>query len=228
MPSSAKTKTRATPKPATATNPVTRAPVRPRGRRQARAVQRALERRRRSATLAATAAAILIVGAFALVLTGHSPFPASHPSAAKATSNCPAPTATPVGPAPSLTAPATPPPVQGKVVNGEQGLQYIDLKAGCGTPIKSGDTVSVLYSGWLQSNGKLFDSSYLHGGTPFSVTVGQGQVIKGWDLGLVGMKLYGERRLIIPAAIAYGSSGQPPTIPANATLIFDVTIASIG
>ncbi len=124
-------------------------------------------------------------------------------------------------------APATPPPVTGTTVTLKDGLKYIDIKVGSGTAAKSGSTVSVQYTGWLASNGKRFDSSYTDGGKPFSVTLGQGQVIPGWDQGLVGMKPGGERRLIIPPSLAYGASGQPPTIPANATLIFDVTMVSV-
>jgi len=87
--------------------------------------------------------------------------------------------------------------------------------------------VSVQYTGWLAANSKEFDSSYDHGGKPFGVTIGQGKVIKGWEEGLVGVKVGGTRRLIIPAALAYGPQGSPPVIPANAVLIFDITVVSI-
>ncbi len=90
----------------------------------------------------------------------------------------------------------------------------------------TGNTVSIQYTGWL-ANGKKFDSSYDHGGTPFSVQVGQGKVIRGFDLGLIGMRLGGTRRLIIPAKLGYGAQGSPPVIPPNATLIFDITLVSI-
>ncbi len=122
---------------------------------------------------------------------------------------------------------ATPPPVSGKTVTLPDGLKYIDIKVGTGTAAKTGSTVSVQYIGWLASNGKKFDSSYDHGGQPYQVTIGQGQVIPGWEVGLVGMKPGGERRLIIPPSLAYGASGQPPTIPGNATLIFDITMVSV-
>jgi FKBP-type peptidyl-prolyl cis-trans isomerase len=111
--------------------------------------------------------------------------------------------------------PAKPPAVTGTPVTLGDGLQYIDLQVGCGPAAKSGSNVSVEYTGWLQSNGKKFDSSYDRGGSPFSLQLGQGQVIKGWDEGLVGMQQGGIRRLIIPAALAYGAAGQPPTIPAK-------------
>ncbi len=107
------------------------------------------------------------------------------------------------------------------------GLKCIDLKVGTGTPAESGSTVNVQYTGWLAANSKEFDSSYDHGGKPFGVTIGQGKVIKGWEEGLVGIKVGGTRRLIIPAALAYGPQGSPPVIPANAVLIFDITVVSI-
>ena len=129
---------------------------------------------------------------------------------------------------PTATAgPVKPPTVTQTPVTTADGLQYIDLQVGCGPAAKSGSGVSVEYTGWLQSNGKKFDSSYDRSGNPFSFVLGQGQVIKGWDEGLVGMKQGGIRRLIIPAALAYGSAGSPPTIPANATLIFDVYMTQV-
>jgi FKBP-type peptidyl-prolyl cis-trans isomerase len=121
---------------------------------------------------------------------------------------------------------ATPPAVKGQLTNLPHGLEYIDVKTGTGAVVSAGSSINVQYTGWLQSSSKKFDSSYDHGGQPFNVTVGQGQVIPGWDEGLVGMKVGGTRRLIIPPALAYGSTGSPPTIPANATLIFDVTVVS--
>ena len=107
------------------------------------------------------------------------------------------------------------------------GLKCIDLKVGTGAPAESGSTVSVLYTGWLAANGKEFDSSYDHGGQAFAVTIGQGQVIKGWEEGLIGVKAGGTRRIIIPADLGYGAQGSPPRIPAKATLIFDITVISI-
>ena len=107
------------------------------------------------------------------------------------------------------------------------GLKCIDLKVGTGAPAESGSTVSVQYTGWIAANGKEFDSSFDHGGQPFAVTIGQGQVIKGWEEGLVGVKAGGTRRIIIPADLGYGAQGSPPKIPANAVLIFDITVVSI-
>lgn len=129
---------------------------------------------------------------------------------------------------PTATAgPAKPPAATATPVTTADGLQYVDLQVGCGPAAKSGSTVSVEYTGWLQSSGKKFDSSYDHGGSPFTLALGQGKVIKGFDEGLLGMQQGGIRRLIIPAALAYGSAGSPPVIPANAVLIFDVQMLSV-
>ncbi len=106
-------------------------------------------------------------------------------------------------------------------------LQVKDLKTGTGAEAKSGDQVSVQYVGVLYDNGSKFDSSYDHG-QPFSFKLGGGQVIPGWDQGVAGMKAGGIRELIIPPNLAYGPQGQPPTIPANATLVFVIDLVSIG
>lgn len=136
-------------------------------------------------------------------------------------------TATSGSPIPT-SGPAKPPAVSGTPVKLAGGLQYIDVKQGSGPAAVAGSTVQVEYTGWLQSNGKKFDSSYDHGGQPFAVTpLGQAQIIPGWNEGLVGVKAGGVRRLIIPPALGYGAQGSPPVIPANATLIFDVTIVSV-
>jgi peptidylprolyl isomerase len=129
--------------------------------------------------------------------------------------------------------PASPPTVTGTPQKQPDGLQYIISKEGTGPGAKSGQTVYVEYTGWFQSNGKKFDSSYDHGGQPLPLTLGQGQVIKGWDEGLTGMKLYETRRLIIPANLAYGADGFKDQqghqlIPPNATLIFDATVVGIS
>jgi peptidylprolyl isomerase len=107
-------------------------------------------------------------------------------------------------------------------------LKVEDLITGKGPAAKSGDKISVRYVGVLYNNNKEFDSSWKRGKAPFQLTLGQGQVIQGWDQGLVGMKVGGRRRLTIPPDLAYGAQGQPPTIPANATLVFDVDLTKIG
>jgi peptidylprolyl isomerase len=107
-------------------------------------------------------------------------------------------------------------------------LKVEDLITGTGPAAKSGDKISVRYVGVLYDNNKEFDSSWKRGKAPFQLTLGQGQVIQGWDKGLVGMKVGGRRRLTIPPDLAYGAQGQPPTIPANSTLVFDVDLTKIG
>ena len=109
-----------------------------------------------------------------------------------------------------------------------KALKVEDLIEGKGAAAKSGDKVSVRYVGILYDNNKEFDSSWKRGKAPFELTLGQGQVIQGWDQGLVGMKVGGRRRLTIPPDLAYGAQGQPPTIPANSTLVFDVDLTKIG
>jgi len=105
-------------------------------------------------------------------------------------------------------------------------LQMTILKEGSGEQAKSGDQVSVHYTGTL-TDGTKFDSS-LDRGTPFSFVLGAGQVIKGWDLGVAGMKVGEQRRFIIPPEFAYGEQGIPPVIPSNATLIFEVEMITIN
>ena len=196
-------------------------------KRQARAARRAYERQRRARILQVTVVALVVIGVVILLVT-HNPLAQLGRSSTRVNASaCPVPSATPVGPVPAPKAPQSPPTVAGTTVNGSQGLKYIDVKAGCGTAVKSGDNVTVIYSGWLQSSGKLFDSSYEHGITYQLQNVGQAQVISGWNIGLIGMKPGGTRRLIIPPALGYGAQGSPPTIPANATLIFDITLVSI-
>lgn len=104
------------------------------------------------------------------------------------------------------------------------GLQKVDLTAGNGKEVKPGDTVTVHYTGALVADGTIFQSS-LDTGQP--ATFGLDQVIKGWTEGIPGMKEGGKRRLIIPAAMAYGDQ-ERPGIPANSDLVFDVTLISIG
>src|SRR4051812_48014253 len=91
----------------------------------------------------------------------------------------------------------------------ESGLKYADITEGSGEPVKAGDLVEVRYTGWLR-DGTKFDSNEGPGGQPFTLTVGRGQVIKGWDEGLVGMKDGGKRKLIIPPDLGYGERGSPP------------------
>lgn len=100
-----------------------------------------------------------------------------------------------------------------------------DLVVGAGPEVKKGDHVTVHYTGSL-TDGTVFDSS-VERGTPFDFTAGVGQVITGWDLGVVGMKKGGKRKLTIPPHLAYGSRGVPPTIPPEATLLFEVEVLDV-
>jgi peptidylprolyl isomerase len=89
------------------------------------------------------------------------------------------------------------------------GLQAIDLVEGNGAAAKEGDSVEVQYTGYLASDGTRFDSS-LDTGKPFRFTLGKGEVIKGWDQGVAGMKVGGKRKLIVPSDLGYGTAGSPP------------------
>lgn len=113
-----------------------------------------------------------------------------------------------------------------KVITKPSGLKMQELRVGKGALARAGQTVSVNYRGTLQ-NGKMFDQSYGRG--PFDFALGAGQVIKGWDEGVAGMRVGGKRRLIVPAKLGYGATGTPGgPIPPNATLIFDVELLKAG
>jgi hypothetical protein len=101
-----------------------------------------------------------------------------------------------------------------------------DLSVGTGAEAKDGDKVKVHYTGRLLKTNLMFDSSV--GKTPFGFQLGKSEVIKGWDLGVVGMKVGGKRKLTIPSKLGYGESGSPPKIPGKATLVFDVELLSVG
>jgi FKBP-type peptidyl-prolyl cis-trans isomerase FkpA len=107
-----------------------------------------------------------------------------------------------------------------------QGLQIEDLNVGAGTEATAGKQVSVHYTGWL-TNGTKFDSS-VDRGKPFKFALGGGQVIKGWDLGVQGMKIGGKRRLTIAPELGYGARGAGGVIPPNATLVFEVELLGVG
>jgi peptidylprolyl isomerase len=118
---------------------------------------------------------------------------------------------------PKVTPPSGPAPAK---------LETKELIAGTGAEAKAGDTVTVNYVGILYKGGKEFDASWKRN-EPFSFTLGKGQVIPGWDQGIPGMKVGGRRELIIPAALAYGAKGSPPTIPPNAPLVFVVDLLGV-
>ncbi len=107
----------------------------------------------------------------------------------------------------------------------DSGLKYYDFEEGTGDSPKTGDMVSVHYTGWLE-DGTRFDSS-LDRGAPFRFSIGTGQVIPGWDEGVATMKVGGKRQLLIPADLGYGEQGAGASIPPNATLIFEVELLDI-
>lgn len=143
-----------------------------------------------------------------------------------ATATPASPTATPFGQTPRPTPPGAPPAVEGEPVTTASGLQIYTIQDG-GEQITAGDTAYVEYSGWLQADNTLFDSSYNPGGAAFAVTpVGTASVIDGWNEGLQLMKEGGKYRLVIPPELAYGVDGRGG-IPGNATLIFDMEPISV-
>src|SRR4051794_15546747 len=107
-------------------------------------------------------------------------------------------------------------------------LKVEDLVVGNGAAAKNGDKLSVQYVGVLYDNNKQFDASWDRGKQPLEVTLGSGQVISGWEQGLLGMKVGGRRKLTIPPDQGYGAQGQPPSIPANATLVFEIDLKKIS
>jgi FKBP-type peptidyl-prolyl cis-trans isomerase len=124
---------------------------------------------------------------------------------------------------PNTSAPAK---VTGDGVKTPSGLQYWDIRVGNGEVAKEGSHVRVHYTGWL-TTGKKFDSS-VDAGKPFDFTIGNSEVIKGWDEGVTGMRVRGKRQLRIPPALGYGAEGTPGgPIPPNATLIFDIQLLGV-
>jgi len=111
-------------------------------------------------------------------------------------------------------------------VKSVSGIRIEDVREGDGKIAQKGDTVSVNYLGTLASNGQKFDSSYDRN-EPFTFKLGSGQVIEGWEKGILGMKVGGKRILTIPPEKAYGESGAPPVIPPNATLKFEVELVGV-
>jgi FKBP-type peptidyl-prolyl cis-trans isomerase len=119
---------------------------------------------------------------------------------------------------------STPSAAPGTEVTTASGLKYVDEVVGTGDSPKQGQNVTVHYTGTLE-NGTKFDSS-VDKGQPYTFPIGTGRVIKGWDEGVMSMKVGGKRRLIVPANLAYGAAGRPG-IPPNATLIFEVELLGV-
>lgn len=126
------------------------------------------------------------------------------------------PTSGPLSKEPHVTPPSGPPPTK---------LVTKEIVKGTGAEAKTGSAVAVNYVGALYKTGKVFDASWKRN-EPFTFTLGKGQVIPGWEQGVVGMKVGGRRELIIPSALGYGAKGSPPSIPPNETLIFIVDLLS--
>ena len=158
----------------------------------------------------AVAFALVVVAVF-FIFPGLSPFKTSHPSnnTAIATTST---TTTQIASTTMTTG------------NSDQ-LQAIDEVIGTGALATAGDSVTVNYVGAF-TDGKVFDASANHGTTGFTFTLGAGQVIKGWDEGVVGMKVGGKRKLIVPASLGYGPNDYGP-IPGNSTLVFDVELLKV-
>ena len=150
----------------------------------------------------------IAIAACALLLTGCASTPPPQASA-------PEPS---VAAAEPLQAPVVASPVAAN------GLSIVDLKPGKGPAARSGQRVTVNYVGKL-TNGSIFDSTA--GKAPFVFTLGGGQVIQGWDQGLMGMKVGGKRKLVIPPALGYGERGAPPQIPPGATLVFEIDLLKV-
>jgi FKBP-type peptidyl-prolyl cis-trans isomerase len=130
---------------------------------------------------------------------------------------------------PTSTPGSAPASVEGRTpVSSPTGLTHFVLQEGSGEVAAAGDTVEMQYTGWL-TDGTKFDSSLDHGGKPFSFNLGAGEVIKGWDEGVAGMKVGEKRQLRIPSKLGYGARGTPGgPIPPDADLVFDVELLKIN
>lgn len=113
----------------------------------------------------------------------------------------------------------------GEEVTMQNGLKLQDIIVGTGAEAKAGNVITVNYTGTLL-NGQKFDSSFDHG-QPFVFELGKGQVIQGWDQGVLGMKVGGKRKLTIPSALGYGEQGAGNAIPPNSTLVFEVELLEV-
>jgi peptidylprolyl isomerase len=122
--------------------------------------------------------------------------------------------------------PSTPEPVEeGKYIVTASGLKYFDHEVGTGASPATGNKVALDYTGWL-ANGTRFDSS-LERDKPVTITIGKGEVMDGWDEGVLSMKVGGKRHLVIPPDIAFGKKGRPPVVPPNETLTFEMHLVGV-
>ncbi len=206
-------------------------------RRRMAEVQRREQRHRRNTQLGAIAGVAAVILAVVLiavfVVGGGKPQASLKPKS----STSPSPTtSSSTVPAGAKCATVNPdPPAQGEPevpqVKGKPPTKLVtnDITVGTGTEAKKGDSVTVKYVGVACSTGKAFDASYTDGAKnqEFTFTLGQGQVIPGWDQGVAGMKVGGVRQLVIPPALAYGATGSPPAIKGNETLNFVITLDKV-
>jgi peptidylprolyl isomerase len=116
---------------------------------------------------------------------------------------------------------------ESKAKESKTGLKVLDLQEGKGPAARRGDAVEVLYTGWLKADHSQFDSNQ-NRSAPFPFILGAGEVIRGWDEGVEGMREGGKRRLFIPSALAYGQRGAGRKIPPNADLVFEVEVLKVG
>jgi FKBP-type peptidyl-prolyl cis-trans isomerase len=162
------------------------------------------------------ALALALAGCNSTTTTGGSSSSTSATGSSSTTSTTAAP------PAAASGAEAT---ASAKEITMPNGLKYVDLKVGDGQLAETGMTAQVHYTGWL-TDGTKFDSS-VDRGQPFSFKLGAGQVIRGWDEGVKGMRVGGKRKLTIPPDMGYGAAGAGGVIPPNATLVFDVELLGL-
>lgn len=169
--------------------------------------------------IAAGALGTAVAGCGTARVAGIVPAPSQGATAASTTATTSTPTSGPLSKEPTIAKPSGPAPTH---------LVTKDLVKGTGATAQAGDTVVVNYVGALYTTGKVFDASWKNGSTFTTQLTYPGGVIQGWVKGLAGMKVGGRRELIIPPSLAYGKKGQPPTIPANSTLIFDVDLLKVS
>ena len=202
-------------------------------RRQQQLVERRAKRRRRNTIAAIVMAVLILVGTGTWAVVAYA-FGGDDNKSTLAVAT-PTPTAAPTtAAAPTKCAKISPnPPKKGQPavpdVTGAAPTKLVkkDVKSGTGAVAKTGSTVSVTYIGISCSDGKVFDASYLHGGTPFDVTpLGSAQVIAGWNQGLIGAKAGDRRVIVIPPQLGYGPAGDGPIQP-NETLIFIVDVTNV-